>query len=78
MQVKGTRNEAGWNSVYVAGKIKKNYTNFITNSEEFNNQYAVEKLIKNPSIEKNFVRGLSSNSKNIAAIYFFCYKRLQN
>ena len=24
MQVKGTRNEAGWNSVYVAGKIIKN------------------------------------------------------
>jgi len=29
LKVKGTRNEAGWNSVYVAGKIiKKNWTNF--------------------------------------------------
>ena len=29
MKIKGTRNEAGWNSVYVAGQIiKKNWTNF--------------------------------------------------
>ena len=28
MKIKGTRNEAGWNSVYVSGKIiKKNWTN---------------------------------------------------
>ena len=28
MKLKGTRNEAGWNSVYVAGKIIEKWTNF--------------------------------------------------
>ena len=28
VKIKGTRNEAGWNSVYVAGKIIKNWTYF--------------------------------------------------
>ena len=45
MQVKGTRNEAGWNSVYVAGKIIKKIGPILAiNSEEFNNKYVVEKF----------------------------------
>ena len=27
-KIKGSRNEAGWNSVYVAANNKKNWTNF--------------------------------------------------
>ncbi len=44
MKIKGTRNEAGWNSVYVAGKmIKKIGPILAINSEDFNQQYVTEK-----------------------------------
>ncbi len=44
MNIKGTRNEAGWNSVYVAGKmIKKIGPILAINSEDFNQQYVTEK-----------------------------------
>ena len=44
MKIKAFRNEAGWNSVYVAGKIiKKNWTNFSHKNKDFNNQYVAEK-----------------------------------
>ena len=45
MKVKGTRNEAGWNSVYIAGKIIKKIGPILAiNSEEFNNNYVAEKI----------------------------------
>ena len=45
MKIKSTRNEAGWNSVYIAGKIIKKIGPILAiNSEEFNNQYVVEKF----------------------------------
>ena len=43
MKIKAFRNEAGWNSVYVAGKIIKNWTNFSHKNDDFNNKYVVEK-----------------------------------
>ena len=45
IKIKGTRNEAGWNSVYVAGKIIKKIGPILAiNSEEFNNNYVAEKI----------------------------------
>ena len=45
MKIKGTRNEAGWNSVYVAGKIIEKIGPILAiNSEDFNHQYVVEKI----------------------------------
>jgi len=45
LKIKGTRNEAGWNSVYVAGKIIKKIGPILAiNNEEFNNQHVVEKI----------------------------------
>ena len=45
MKIKGTRNEAGWNSVYVAGKIIKKIGPILAiNSKEFNNNYVAEKI----------------------------------
>ena len=45
MKIKGTRNEAGWNSVYVAGKIIKKIGPILAiNSEDFNYQHVAEKI----------------------------------
>ena len=45
MKIKGTRNEAGWNSVYVAGQIIKKIGPILAiTSKDFNHQYVVEKL----------------------------------
>ena len=43
-RIKGTRNEAGWNSVYVAGKIIKKIGPILAiKNKEFNNKYVAEK-----------------------------------
>ena len=40
VKIKGTRNEAGWNSVYVAGKIIKKIGPILAiKNKDFNNQY---------------------------------------
>ena len=45
MKIKGTRNEAGWNSVYVAGKIIKKIGPILAiKSEDFNQKYVAEKI----------------------------------
>ena len=45
LKIKGTRNEAGWNSVYVAGKIIKKIGPILAiNSEDFNSQYVAKKI----------------------------------
>jgi cell division protein FtsI (penicillin-binding protein 3) len=45
MKIKGTRNESGWNSVYVAGKIIKKIGPILAiKNEEFTNQYVAEKF----------------------------------
>ena len=44
LKIKGTRNEAGWNSVYVAGKIIKKIGPILAiKDKDFNHQYVVEK-----------------------------------
>ena len=44
MKIKAFRNEAGWNSVYVAGKIIKKIGPILAiKNKDFNNQYVVEK-----------------------------------
>ena len=44
MKIKAFRNEAGWNSVYVAGKIIKKIGPILAiNTKDFNNQYVAEK-----------------------------------
>ena len=45
MKIKGTRNEAGWNSVYVAGKIIEKIGPILAiKNEEFYNKHVAEKL----------------------------------
>ena len=44
MKIKAFRNEAGWNSVYVAGKIIKKLGNFSHKEYKFNNRYVAEKI----------------------------------
>ena len=44
-KIKGSRNEAGWNSVYVAGKIIKKIGPILAiKSEDFNQKYVAEKI----------------------------------
>ena len=44
MKIKAFRNEAGWNSVYVAGKIIKKIGPILAiKNDDFNNKYVVEK-----------------------------------
>ena len=43
-KIKGTRNEAGWNSVYVAGKIIKKIGPILAiKNEEFYNKHVAKK-----------------------------------
>ena len=45
IKIKGTRNEAGWNSVYVAGKIIEKIGPILAiNNEEFYNEHVAKKL----------------------------------
>ena len=45
MKIKGTRNEAGWNSVYVAGKIIKKIGPILAiKNKEFYNKHVAKKL----------------------------------
>ena len=45
MKIKSTRNEAGWNSVYVAGKIIKKIGPILAiKNNDFSHQYVVEKI----------------------------------
>ncbi len=45
MKIKGTRNEAGWNAVYVAGKIIKRIGPILAiNNVEFNNKNVAKKI----------------------------------
>ncbi len=44
IKIKGTRNEAGWNSVYIAGKIIKKIGPILAiKNKDFNHQYVAEK-----------------------------------
>ena len=43
-KIRGSRNESGWNSVYVAGKIIKKIGPILAiKNKDFNNQYVAEK-----------------------------------
>ena len=45
MEIKGTRNEAGWNAVYIAGKIIKKIGPILAIKDiDFNDQYVAEKI----------------------------------
>ena len=45
IKIKGTRNEAGWNSVYVAGKIIKKIGPILAiKGNDFNIDYVAEKI----------------------------------
>ena len=45
IKIKGTRNEAGWNSVYVAGKIIEKIGPILAiNNEEFYNEHVAKKV----------------------------------
>ena len=47
VKIRGFRNEAGWNSVYVAGKIIEKIGPILAiNNKDFNSQYVVEKINK--------------------------------
>ena len=45
IKIKGTRNEAGWNSVYVAGKIIEKIGPILAiKDKDFDTKYVVEKF----------------------------------
>ena len=45
IKIKGTRNEAGWNSVYIAGKIIKKIGPILAiKNKEFYDNYVAEKF----------------------------------
>ena len=45
VKIKGTRNEAGWNTVYVAGKIIKKIGPILAiKSEDFNSENSAKKI----------------------------------
>ena len=45
IKIRGSRNEAGWNSVYVAGRIIKKIGPILAiNNEDFNYKYVAEKI----------------------------------
>ena len=45
LKIKGTRNEAGWNSVYVAGKIIEKIGPILAiKSKDFNSHYVAENI----------------------------------
>ena len=47
IKIKASRNEAGWNSVYIAGKIIKKIGPILAiKSKEFNDYYVAEKINK--------------------------------
>ena len=47
MKIRGARNEAGWNSVYVAGKIIKKIGPILAiKNNDFNEEYVAEKTNK--------------------------------
>ena len=73
VKTKVNRNEAGWNSVYVAGKIIKKIGPILAiKNKEFYNNYVAKNLINNsPNNLKNLkITGLSLNSRDIKRIYF--------
>ena len=53
MKIKAFRNEAGWNSVYVA-KIIKIGPILAIKDKDFISQYVVKKLINKPQFQKIF------------------------
>ena len=77
-KIKGFRNEAGWNAVYVAGKIIKRIGPILAiNSSEPETQHVTKKLIKGcPKKLKSIrIKGIISDSKKIKKDFFiFCVK----
>ena len=75
VKIKGTRNEAGWNSVYVAGKIIEKIGPILAiKSKDFSKLNVVEKnLINNlpKEIKSIKVKGLTVNSKKVKSGYIF-------
>ena len=68
LKIKGTRNEAGWNAVYSAGKIIEKIGPILAiNNKEIPIQHVVKKLIKNcPKKLSNItVTGLSSDTRKL-------------
>ena len=78
-KIKGFRNEAGWNAVYVAGKIIKRIGPILAiNSSEPETQHVTKKLIKGcPKKLKSIrIKGIISDSRKIKKDFFiFCVKR---
>ena len=74
VKTKAPYNTSGWNSVYVAGKIIEKIGPILAiNTNEFNSQHVVEKLIKElPKNKENIsVSGLAINSKEVKKNYIF-------
>ena len=72
------RNEAGWNSVYVAGKIIKKIGPILAiKNEDFYNYVAKNLIKKNPT--KNIkIKGLATNSNDVKKITFFLLLKVKN
>ena len=77
-KVKGTRNEAGWNSVYIAGKIIEKIGPILAiKNKDFYNSHVAEKPTKKYPQGKGglIIKGLAINSKKSKA--YFSPKRCQ-
>ena len=59
-KIKGTRNEAGWNAVYSAGKIIEKIGPILAINYDVGDSYVVKKIIKNcpKKLENIYIKGL--------------------
>ena len=76
MKIRGTRNEAGWNTVYVVGKIIKKIGPILAiNNKDFYRNYVAQKLINNvPRHYQNMeIKGIALDSRKVKKGYIFCY-----
>ena len=74
VKIKAFRNEAGWNSVYVAGKIIKKIGPILAiKSKDFNTHYVAEKITRDISLKNQNikVKGIEINSKKIKKGFIF-------
>ena len=74
MKIPGTRNEAGWNSVYVTGKIIKKIGPILAiKNDEFKTPYVSKKLTKNSRLKKYLdKRSVNEQQEDKKGIHFLC------
>ena len=76
VKIKASRNEAGWNSAYVAGKIIEKIGPILAINNDLIANNAFKKIIKikDPKLKDLKVKGLAINSKEVRKGYIFFAK----